>query len=227
MNTPDTTKARNYPLPRPESDKRFSFGLFYDLAQLLQAHGYPPLTGRDLVELRQALFGLLYAKQSVPGFAGDLVHAFPPIDHPSIRTDPQPRCGAASERMALFAADVTCPPCLALMAGQSGGDQAFAPLDVAFVIHDLDGTDSGACAADCSGCAAIRAACDHDITPPTVDPSESTAMTQGAAIDAADQTRWLEPSLGPCPQCPCPTDVHSVGLGCVLCDCTWGREAER
>lgn len=51
-----------------------------------------------------------------------LVHAFPPLeDRGADRSDPQPRCGAASGRMAVFAEDVTCPACLAALRGQNGG----------------------------------------------------------------------------------------------------------
>lgn len=54
---------RNYPLPRPaEADPRFSFGLAFDVARVIEQHGYPPVTaGADLVELQQALFVFLYA----------------------------------------------------------------------------------------------------------------------------------------------------------------------
>ncbi|RBM11094.1 hypothetical protein DI005_34880 [Prauserella sp. PE36] len=60
-----------FPLPRPESgnDSRFTFGLLVDVRDVLIAHGYPmdQATGRDLVELRQALFRFLYASpQSGP-----------------------------------------------------------------------------------------------------------------------------------------------------------------
>ena len=57
--------ARQYPLPRPESgnDPRFSFGLLHEAAKLLEAHGYPPLTGRDVVELSVALFTVIYAPE--------------------------------------------------------------------------------------------------------------------------------------------------------------------
>lgn len=53
---------RSYPIrPQPENDPRFTFGLTLDVAQVLQAHGYPPVTtSDDLVELRQALFRFLY-----------------------------------------------------------------------------------------------------------------------------------------------------------------------
>lgn len=53
--------ARNYPLAWPEADPRFTFGLQYEIKQVIEAHGYPVLTGRDMVELGQALFAMLYA----------------------------------------------------------------------------------------------------------------------------------------------------------------------
>ena len=50
-----------YPLNRPDTDARFSYGLLLDVADVLAAHGYPrPATGADLVALQQALFGFLY-----------------------------------------------------------------------------------------------------------------------------------------------------------------------
>ena len=48
----------------------------------------------------------------------DYVHALPPIDYPgrlASGAGPGPRCGATTGRTALFAEDVTCPDCLALM----------------------------------------------------------------------------------------------------------------
>lgn len=54
---------RVYPLPRPDDDPRFSFGLAVAVADVLAAHGYPPVrAGGDLIELQQALFGFLYAR---------------------------------------------------------------------------------------------------------------------------------------------------------------------
>ncbi|ADP78359.1 hypothetical protein [Pseudofrankia inefficax] len=54
--------GRAYPLPRPDDDPRFTFGLMLDVAAVLARRGYPTLTsGADLVELQQALFGFLYA----------------------------------------------------------------------------------------------------------------------------------------------------------------------
>jgi hypothetical protein len=55
--------ARRYPIPAPEADDRFTFGLFLDVAKALEAHGYPPLSGLDLVDLGQSLYRLLYTTQ--------------------------------------------------------------------------------------------------------------------------------------------------------------------
>ncbi|RZQ60859.1 hypothetical protein [Amycolatopsis suaedae] len=52
-----------YPLPEPvrNDDPRFTFGLHVEVAEVLAAHGYPPVrTGRDLVRLGQALYRFLY-----------------------------------------------------------------------------------------------------------------------------------------------------------------------
>jgi hypothetical protein len=46
----------------PDDDARFTFGLLYDTAKTLEAHGYPMPTGDDLVELQQALLRFLYAR---------------------------------------------------------------------------------------------------------------------------------------------------------------------
>ena len=50
----------NYPLPRPDDDPRFTLGLAVDLRDVLTEHGYPDMTGMDIVNLQQALFGFLY-----------------------------------------------------------------------------------------------------------------------------------------------------------------------
>lgn len=53
---------RTYPLPRPDDDDRFTFGLTVRVGEILEAAGYPPLkSGADFIELRQALFHFLYA----------------------------------------------------------------------------------------------------------------------------------------------------------------------
>ena len=54
--------ARTYPLPPPADDPRFTYGLLFDVADVLAAHGYPrAMAGADLVNLQLALFGFLYA----------------------------------------------------------------------------------------------------------------------------------------------------------------------
>ena len=58
---PPAQPTRNYPIPRPADDSRFTFGLVIDVSAMLQKRGYPEPTGRDLVELNTALFRFLYA----------------------------------------------------------------------------------------------------------------------------------------------------------------------
>ena len=54
---------RAYPLPRTENDPRFSYGLFFDVAKVLEEHGYPRVSGGgDWVGLQLALFNFIYAK---------------------------------------------------------------------------------------------------------------------------------------------------------------------
>jgi hypothetical protein len=63
MNTEVRTASlpRIYPLPRPDADPRFTFGLLIDVLDVLETHGYPrPAAGGDLIELQQALFRFLY-----------------------------------------------------------------------------------------------------------------------------------------------------------------------
>lgn len=63
--------ARAYPLPRPDDDPRFTFGLQLDVAEVLQKHGYPKLSGTDLVDLGQALMRFLYASEERPAPAAE------------------------------------------------------------------------------------------------------------------------------------------------------------
>jgi hypothetical protein len=50
-----------YPLPRPDFDDRFTYGLLFDVAAVLEAAGYPrPTQGADLVALNLTLFRFLY-----------------------------------------------------------------------------------------------------------------------------------------------------------------------
>ncbi len=56
-----TGPTRNYPLPQPDDDARFTFGLTLDVAAVLEKHGYPAVAaGADLRELQAALFRFLY-----------------------------------------------------------------------------------------------------------------------------------------------------------------------
>lgn len=42
-------------------DPRFTFGLTYDVAEVLKKHGYEPIkTGAEFLRLQQALFRFLY-----------------------------------------------------------------------------------------------------------------------------------------------------------------------
>ena len=48
-----------YPIPQPEDDHRFCYGLGIDT--VLAQHGYPPVrTGTDLARIMNALFRLIY-----------------------------------------------------------------------------------------------------------------------------------------------------------------------
>jgi hypothetical protein len=60
--------ARAYPVPAPRDreDPRFTVGLLMDVAGVLERHGYPPVTGDDLVWLQTALFRWLYHWVAVP-----------------------------------------------------------------------------------------------------------------------------------------------------------------
>ncbi|GAA1986460.1 hypothetical protein [Amycolatopsis minnesotensis] len=53
-----------YPVPAPEDDPRFTFGLTLQVAEVLEAHGYPRPTALDFVDLQQALFRFLYTTRS-------------------------------------------------------------------------------------------------------------------------------------------------------------------
>lgn len=55
--------APAYPLPRPDDDPRFTLGLFLEVSEVLERHGYPPITaGADIIRLRQALFNFIYGR---------------------------------------------------------------------------------------------------------------------------------------------------------------------
>lgn len=62
----DTTRL--YPMPAPEHDNRFTYGLLAEMVTVLECHGYArPTNGGDLVALQEALFGFLYAPSGDSG----------------------------------------------------------------------------------------------------------------------------------------------------------------
>ena len=53
---------RRYPLGDVGDDRRFTAGLLFDVAGLLERHGYPrPEGAADLIHWQQALFRTIYA----------------------------------------------------------------------------------------------------------------------------------------------------------------------
>ncbi len=56
-----TTPQPAYPLPQPgASDPRFTYGLLFDLADVLQRNGFPRPAGTDWADLMSALARFLY-----------------------------------------------------------------------------------------------------------------------------------------------------------------------
>ena len=56
-----TEPAPAYPIPRPDDDHRFCYGLGIDVGKVLAQYGYPPVrTGKDLGRIMDALFRLIY-----------------------------------------------------------------------------------------------------------------------------------------------------------------------
>lgn len=86
--TSDDAQARTVPDP-----KQFIFGLIYDVVQALEAHGYGPFDGRQLVELGQHLIHHLHGR-------GDRCYGKSAVTssrHPSRRLgEPSPRRGDTS-----------------------------------------------------------------------------------------------------------------------------------
>jgi hypothetical protein len=55
-----------YPLPAPEHDPLFSYGLLFDIADALARHGLLRPTGTDWAHLMTALGGFLYQHKENP-----------------------------------------------------------------------------------------------------------------------------------------------------------------
>ena len=59
--TASTSRQPVYPLPAPaDNDPRFTYGLLFDIAQVLQRNGFPQPAGTDWADLMTALGGFLY-----------------------------------------------------------------------------------------------------------------------------------------------------------------------
>jgi hypothetical protein len=56
-----------YPLPAPGgNDPRFTYGLLFDIAEVLQRNGFPQPVGTDWTDLMTALGGFLYQPKESP-----------------------------------------------------------------------------------------------------------------------------------------------------------------
>jgi hypothetical protein len=65
----DTTAAPPqpaYPLPAPAHDPRFTYGLVFDIADVLTRHGYPQPAGTDWAHLMLTLSRALYQQKETP-----------------------------------------------------------------------------------------------------------------------------------------------------------------
>jgi hypothetical protein len=62
MTSPSAPTVTAYPLPRPacDDDPRFTYGLVFDIADVLTAHGYPRPEHTDWADLMLALFRFIY-----------------------------------------------------------------------------------------------------------------------------------------------------------------------
>jgi hypothetical protein len=58
--TPESDRERVYPMVRRCNDRRFTFGLMFDVVNVLERHGYPRPAGMDYVDLQHDLFAFLY-----------------------------------------------------------------------------------------------------------------------------------------------------------------------
>jgi hypothetical protein len=62
--TTTTPQRPVYPLPEPGSnDPRFTYGLLFDIAEVLQRNGFPQPAGTDWAHLMTALGRFLYQRK--------------------------------------------------------------------------------------------------------------------------------------------------------------------
>jgi hypothetical protein len=55
-----------YPLPAPAHDPRFTYGLLFEVADVLARNGFPRPAGSDWAHLMTALGGFLYQQKETP-----------------------------------------------------------------------------------------------------------------------------------------------------------------
>jgi hypothetical protein len=61
MTTTSTARQPVYPLPVPaDNDPRFTYGLLFDIGQVLQRNGFPQPAGTDWADLMAVLGRFLY-----------------------------------------------------------------------------------------------------------------------------------------------------------------------
>jgi hypothetical protein len=67
--SPGPRQAAAYPLPRPadDHDPRFTYGLVFDIADVLSTHGYPRPDHTDWADLMLALFRFIYQPNQQEG----------------------------------------------------------------------------------------------------------------------------------------------------------------
>jgi len=61
--TDASTGPPAYPLPAPAHDSRFTYGLIFDIADVLTRHGYPQPAGADWAHLMTALGHVIYQQE--------------------------------------------------------------------------------------------------------------------------------------------------------------------
>jgi hypothetical protein len=65
--TDTTPTAAAYPLPHPDGpDPRFTYGLLFDIAEVLQPNGFPRPADTDWANLMTTLHRFLYQPKETP-----------------------------------------------------------------------------------------------------------------------------------------------------------------
>ena len=67
MTNDTSTSQPAYPLPEPGgADPRFTYGLLFDIAEVLQRNGFPCPAGTDWAHLMATLHRFLYQPKETP-----------------------------------------------------------------------------------------------------------------------------------------------------------------